>query len=271
MKCLLHDAYDKVRGTFSYLAAKKYTTLAGTMAFFLVMSVVPFLFWLTLLFGKLNIDYTRLLELEIFAEFKDILLYFRDAAQNATAGASVVLLVTTLYSSTNLFYHMRRSGEIIYNSTRRKGSLLIRVSAVVFIFIVMVLFLAGVTLFLLGNSLLSRLFPSFVAQVSVYALFGVFMFGLLVLLNLYVCPYRIGVKNAVWGSLLTLLLGGLASFGFTVYVSFSSMEKLYGAAVFLILFLLWLYLLMICFVVGVVLNCYLLEKDKKRIIVHKKF
>ena len=271
MKSLLHDAYDKVRGTFSYLAAKKYTTLAGTMAFFLVMSVVPFLFWLTLLFGKLNIDYTRLLELEIFAEFKDILLYFRDAAQNATAGASVVLLVTTLYSSTNLFYHMRRSGEIIYNSTRRKGSLLIRVSAVVFIFIVMVLFLAGVTIFLLGNSLLSRLFPSFVAQVSVYALFGVFMFGLLVLLNLYVCPYRIGVKNAVWGSLLTLLLGGLASFGFTVYVSFSSMEKLYGAAVFLILFLLWLYLLMICFVVGVVLNCYLLEKDKKRIIVHKKF
>ena len=271
MKSLLHDAYDKVRGTFSYLAAKKYTTLAGTMAFFLVMSVVPFLFWLTLLFGKLNIDYTRLFELEIFAEFKDILLYFRDAAQNATASASVVLLVTTLYSSTNLFYHMRRSGEIIYNSTRKKGSLLIRVSAVVLIFIVMILFLAGVTLFLLGNTLLSRLFPSFVAQVSVYALFGVFMFGLLVLLNIYVCPYRIGVKSVVWGSLLTLLLGGVVSFGFTVYVSFGSMEKLYGAAVFLILFLLWLYLLMICFVIGVVFNCYLLEKDKKRIIVHKKF
>ncbi len=271
MKVLFRDAFEKVRGTFSYLSAKKYTTLAGTMAFFLVMSVVPFLFWLTLVFGKLNIDYTRLFELEIFVEFKSILLYFRDSAQNATAGASVVLLATTLYSSTNLFYHMRRSGEIIYGITRRKGGLLIRLSAVVFIFIVMVLFLAGVTLFLLGNSLLSRLFPSFVAQVSVYALFGVFMFGLLLLLNLYICPYRIGVKNAVWGSLLTLLLGGIASFGFTVYVNFGSMEKLYGAAVFLILFLLWLYLLMICFVIGVILNCYLLEKDKKRIFVHKRF
>ena len=271
MKSLLQDAFEKVRGTFSYLSAKKYTTLAGTMAFFLVMSVVPFLFWLTLIFGKLNIDYTQLLELEIFIEFKSILLYFRDSAQNATAGASVVLLATRLYSSTNLFYHMRRSGEIIYDSTRKKGGWLIRLSAVVFIFIVMILFLAGVTLFLLGNSLLSRLFPSFVAQVSVYALFGVFMFGLLLLLNLYICPYRIGVKNAVWGSLLTLLLGGIASFGFTVYVNFGSMEKLYGAAVFLILFLLWLYLLMICFVIGVILNCYLLEKDKKRIFVHKKF
>lgn len=60
------------------------------MAFFLVMSVVPFLFWLTLLFGKLNIDYTQLLELEIFSEVKDVFLYLRDAAQSATAGASVV-------------------------------------------------------------------------------------------------------------------------------------------------------------------------------------
>ena len=97
------------------------------------------------------------------------------------------------------------------------------------------------------------------------------LLALLLLLNLYICPYRIGIKNAVWGSLLTLLLGGLASFGFSIYARLGSMEKLYGAAVFLILFLLWLYLLMICFVVGVVFNCRLLEQDKKQKIVHKKF
>ena len=109
------------------------------------------------------------------------------------------------------------------------------------------------------------------AQIAVYALFGVIAFALVLLLNLYICPYRIGVKNAVWGSLLTVLLGGLASFGFTIYTSFSSLEKLYGAAVFFILFLLWLYLLMICFVIGVIFNCYLLEKDKKLKMIHKKF
>ena len=76
------------------------------------------------------------------------------------------------------------------------------------------------------------------------ALFGVFAFALVLLLNLYICPYRIGVRSAVWGSLLTVLLGGLASFGFSVYAHLGTMEKLYGAAVFLIVFLLWLYLLM---------------------------
>lgn len=265
------EAYRNVRGAFSYLSSKKYTTLAGTMAFFLVMSVVPFLFWLTLLFGRLNIDFTRIFELGIFSEVKDLILYFRDSAQSATAGASVVLLVTTLYSSTNLFYHMRRSGEIIYDSRRKKGSIALRLSALGLIFLVMLLLFSGIGVFLLGNDILVRIFPSFVAQIGVYALFGVFAFALVLLLNLYICPYRIGVRSAVWGSLLTVLLGGLASFGFSAYTQFSSMEKLYGAAVFFILFLLWLYLLMLCFVIGVVFNCWLWEHDAGVKPVHKKF
>ena len=267
----LQSAVRGVRAAFDYLSSKKYTTLAGTMAFFLVMSVVPFLFWLTLLFGKLHIDYEPILELEFFADFKEIILYFRDAAESATAGASVVLLATTLYSSTNLFYHMRRSGEIIYECSRKKAALLVRLSALALIFAVMLLMLAGVSLFLLGTALLPRILPSFAAQTAVYALFAAVVFALLLLLNVYICPYRVGAGDVVWGSLLTLLLGGIASFGFSVYVRFSSIERLYGAAVFLILFLLWLYLLMICFVIGVILNCYLVNQDQKIKKRHKKF
>lgn len=265
------EACRKVRGAFSYLSSKKYSTLAGTMAFFLVMSVVPFLFWLTLLFGKLNIDITQLFELEIFEEVRDLLLYLRDAAQSATVGASAVLLVTTLYSSTNLFYHMRRSGEIIYDCRRKKGSVVLRLSALGLIFLIMLLLLSGFGVFLLGNDILRRIFPSFIAQMGIYVLFGVFSFALVLLLNLYICPYRLSVKNAIWGSLLTVLLGGFASFGFSVYTQFSSIEKLYGAAVLIILFLLWLYLLMLCFVIGVVLNCWIWEHDEGAKIVHKKF
>lgn len=265
----LRAAYAKVRAAFSYLSAKKYTTLAGTLTFFLVMSVVPFLFWLTLLFGRLNIDFEQLLDFSLFDEVRGVILYFQESARSATAGASVVLLATTLYSSTNLFFHMRRSGEIIYEYKRRKGSLVLRLSALALIFVVMVLFLSGVGLFLVGNLLVERLFPSFVAQISVYLLVAVVAYAFLLLMNLYICPYRLHVRDAVWGSLLSLVLGGFASFGFSVYTRFSSAEKLYGAAVFFILFLLWLYILMICFVVGVIFNCYLAEhsglrKESKR-------
>ena len=265
------DAFRRAADAFAYLSSKKYTTLAGTMTFFLILSVVPFLFWLTFLFGRLEIDFDRILDLEIFAEFKDVLHYLREQAQSAQAGASVILLATTLYSSTNLFYHMRRSGEIIYDCGRDKGGLALRISAVALIFVVMLLFVAGASLLLLGTAFLRRILPSFAAQVAVYALLGAIAFLFLLLLNVYICPYRIGARSVVWGSLLTLLLGGLASFGFSVYAHLGTMEKLYGAAVFLIVFLLWLYVLMVCFVIGVILNCYLLEKDNSAKFVHKKF
>lgn len=265
------DMVDKVRSAYGYLASKKYTTLAGTMAFFLVLSIVPFLFWLTLIFGRLNIEYDQIFELEIFSGIRDFLFYLRDSAKSATVGASVILLATTLYSSTNLFYHMRRSGEIIYDYKRKKGGIVLRISALFLIFAVMILLLAEAILFLLFNAMLKRAFPSFLAQVGVYAILGVLAFFFIVILNLYVCPYRIRFSNVIWGSMITLLIGGLASFGFTIYLNFGSIEKLYGAVALFIVFLLWLYVLMICFVIGVVFNCHLMEKDSKMTIRHKKF
>ena len=265
------DMVDKVRSAYGYLASKKYTTLAGTMAFFLVLSIVPFLFWLTLIFGRLNIDYEQIFDLEIFSGIRDFLFYLRDSAQSATVGASVILLATTLYSSTNLFYHMRRSGEIIYDYKRKKGGIVLRFSALVLIFIVMLLLLAEAILFLLCNALLRRAFPSFFAQLGIYAILGVLAFFFIVILNLYVCPYRVKFSNVVWGSLITLFIGGLASFGFTIYLTFGSVQRLYGAVALFIVFFLWLYVLMICFVPRDVFNCYLIEKVADFKIRHKKF
>ena len=107
--------------------------------------------------------------------------------------------------------------------------------------------------------------------IPVSAGFGVLAFLFIVILNLYVCPYRVGFSNVVWGSLLTLLMGGIASFGFTIYLTFGSVERLYGAVALFIVFLLWLYVLMICFVTGVILNCFLIGRDKKIKKRHKKF
>ena len=261
----LRRAAEKVREAFSYLNAKKYTTLAGTLTFFLVMSVVPFLFWLTLLFGRLNIDFEQLLDLSIFDEVRDVILYFQESAQSATAGASVVLLATTLYSSTNLFFHMRRSGEIIYEYKRRKGSLVLRLSALVLIFIVMLLFLSGVGLFLVGNLLIERLFPSFVAKISVYLLVGVVAFAFLLLMNLYICPYRCTCATRCGGAFYPSSWAASPPSGSRSIRISAPPKKLYGAAVFFILFLLWLYVLMICFVVGVIFNCRLAERSGLRV------
>lgn len=46
-----------------------------------------------------------------FESVKTILLYIREEADNATTGASVILIATTLYSSTNLFTICEKAGS----------------------------------------------------------------------------------------------------------------------------------------------------------------
>ena len=38
------------KGKYEVLAEKKYTTIAGMLVYFLIMSITPFAFWLTLLY-----------------------------------------------------------------------------------------------------------------------------------------------------------------------------------------------------------------------------
>ena len=130
----LKKAWAFLYEKYELLTAKKYTTVAGTLVFFLIMSLVPMTFWVMLLFGKLPFDTDKILNLPIFASVKDVLAYVRDEAINATSGASVFLLVTSLYSATSLFYQMRRSGEIVYGYRKKRHGLKLRVGAVALLF-----------------------------------------------------------------------------------------------------------------------------------------
>ena len=57
---------------------------------------------LTFLFGRLEIDFDRILDLEIFAEFKDVLHYLREQAQSAQAG------IEFRAGGKNAFFRIRR-------------------------------------------------------------------------------------------------------------------------------------------------------------------
>ena len=101
-----------LRRWFIYLSDKRFSTISGTLVYFMLMSFAPFLFWLTLVFGKIDLE--GIISHELFAAVLPLIRYMQEAAQSATASASVVLVFISLWSSTNFFYHLRRSGEIIY-------------------------------------------------------------------------------------------------------------------------------------------------------------
>ncbi len=258
-------AYRYIKEKYVLLALKKYTTIAGTLVFFLIMSIVPLTFWLTLIVGKFPVDTTRFLRLPVFDSVKEMLSYVQTEAQNATTGVSVILLITTLYSSTTLFYQMRLSGEIIYEFPRPKRGLRVRLSAFILLLIVMLAALALTAILALGTLLFANYLPSGVERFADYALLLVVAFGLTILLNAYICPYKTPIKRFLPGTLITVGAWGVAVVGFSAYLKIGNVSKLYGALSVLIVFLLWLYVMMICFIAGVIFNSEKIVSEHKQL------
>ncbi len=263
-------AYSFVREKYRVLTRKKYTTIAGTLVFFFIMSIVPLTFWLTLLIGRLPISADKVLQLPVFSSVQNILGYVQEEAKNATASVSVVLIFSTLYSSTNLFYQMRRSGEIIYGYNRLRPGFRVRIGALALTFIIMLMFIVFFAVFALGTFVFSRFLPLFWERFADYTLLLVLAFALVWLLNMYVCPYKTPMRSFLPGTAITLAAWVVAVIGFSVYLKITNMDKLYGALTTLIVFLLWLYVLMICFIGGVILNSESVNAKRKAIAREKR-
>ncbi len=262
----LKKAYAFVREKYALLSAKRYTTVAGTLVFFLIMSIMPLAFWLTLLLGRLPFDAEKILALPVFSSVRGVLDFVQKEAISATTGASVILIFTTLYSATNLFYQVRKSGELIYDYTSEERGIRLRLGALVLLIIVMAGAVAFLAVFALGSFLFSRLLPSTIEKLADYALLAALAFLLVLLLNMYICPYKEKMRRFLPGTALTVGAWAVAVVGFSVYLKISNVSRLYGALSTVIVFLLWLYILMICFIAGVIFNSEgILKRQEKRV------
>ena len=198
---------------YGLLASKRFTTVAGTLVFFLMTSIMPLAVWLTLLFGRLPLPVERIVEMPVFASVKGVLTFVRREAAVQSRGASVFLIVTALYSATGLFYHLRRSGEIIYGYEHKKSGVKLRLFATVFLFVVLIVSVVSVALVVGGGILFSRLFSPTLATLFTYLFMIAVSFGLVLLLNIYACPYRVQVKKFLFGSFVTAAAWAVALVG----------------------------------------------------------
>ena len=249
-KNCVRRAAERGMGIARLFSAHRITTIAGALAFFLVLSVVPLFFWLTLLFGREGLPEEPAFELFAWAE--ELISYLVKHAGEAASGAGVVLLLTTLWSASSFFYHLRRSGELLSGISRPHGGLRTRLLAVLFTLAVVVLLGGIVGLFILLGSLIRPLPQPFCGMLKAFLLFGGCFF-VAMLLNFYAAPKQAVEKRALESLLVAVLWLG-ASTVFLVYARFGNKEQLYGALSLLIVFFLYLYWMMICLAAGLVLG-----------------
>ena len=238
--------------TVKFYTDKRFSTIAGTLVYFLLMSLAPFIVWLSLLLGGADLE--QFISGALFDYLTPFLSYLKYSAQTAASGAGIILLATSLYSSTNFFYHLRRSGEIIYESTKVKGGIKLRIISAVLIIITIaaIAFLAAVAF--TGRLILLIFMPEILCNIISIIFVALLTFAIVILLNIFACPYKLSVSDVLIGSLITTILWIFFVIGFAIYVRYASPGKLYGAIASVIVFLLWCYFMMSCFVIGMIKN-----------------
>ncbi len=248
----MKEAVNRALKTFRYYTDKRFSTIAGTLAYFFLMSIAPFLLWLTLLLGSIDVE--QLLPDKLFESISPFINYLEESAQSAVSGSGIILILTSLYSSTNFFYHLRRSGEIVYGSIKAKGGVKLRIISAVLIIltIFLIAFIASLSFTL--KWILQSFMPEVLIDAILLVFFAVYAFFAAILLNLFACPYKLKISEALTGSLLTTVLWIIFILGFALYLQFASPGKLYGAIASIIVFLLWSYFMMCCFVIGMIKN-----------------
>ena len=248
----MREIWSDVRAKWKYYSDKKFSTIAGTLVYFILMSIAPFMLWLSLVLN--NVDLAKFLDHRVLDSVRPVLHYMKSSAESAAGGAGIILLATSLYSSTNFFYHLRRSGEIIYESPRVKGGLRLRVASLglIIVSITLIAVLAGITV--AGSKFLDLFLPTFISDALAWVFAAALLFCVALVLNIFACPYKIKPRELITGSLLTTALWLVFLIGFAIYTSFASPERLYGRIASLIIFLLWCYVMMSCYVIGMINN-----------------
>ena len=245
------------------LRLKKSATLSGAIVYFIILGLVPMAYLLSLTLSIIGKELSDVLTPFIYPELKEVFLYVIQTSKNLGGVGNIIVAGVALYSSANVLFHLKSSGEVIYNYYT-KNSLFKRLISIVLTLAIICLFSLFFALYVAVIPIISNtLNPYFASAINTLVLL-VAVLLLSILINFYVCPYKITFKEVIYGSTYTCALCLISSAIFFIYIKyFAIYSKIYGAIAVILVFLSWLYLIVKSFIDGIVLNVYLMGKFKK--------
>ena len=146
------DNVRRILRLYNDLKERHFTTMAGAIAFFVIVNCGSLFFLVASILHLFNF---KIPSEGVFANdfFTNILNFFDENTKRINA-SHVILSITSLWSSSTLFYHIMLIGEIIYNQKRKRYYLMHRVVAIFLVVIFMVLILLMIFMIILGNIIL---------------------------------------------------------------------------------------------------------------------
>ncbi len=255
MKESIKKRFSFINKILNVIKENNVTTYASSWSFFFLVAVVPLFFLLITALKIFNVDVSFILS-GLPNEFSEVLSIIGDLASKGLKGATFFFSITILYSSSNLFSHVLKDGELIYLKKRKKKGLVRKVISFLTLSIVFLIFMVIALISLLSNRI-TRLIPSgkyfsVLSKIIFNSLVILVLYGIIILLNYFVSPKKLAFIEVLTGSLVSLAILVLGTCAFMLYVTFiSGYTNLYGNLSIVIIFLLWTYLITFGLVFGI--------------------
>ena len=254
--------FSLVKEFFQMSSNKKSATLSGALVFFTLLGIVPVTYIISLVFSICGTEIDAINKLFSYPEFSEISLYLTQTASKMGASGNILVFLIALYSSANVFYHLKQSGEVIYNYNK-KDSLLSRIITILITFITVWVIAVVLVFYIAINPIILRVCGSNLTSLINASVGLVSVFIISVLINYYACPYKLKFYEVYKGAIYSTVFTFIATYFFLIYIRhFSNFNEIYGKIALVIVFLSWLYLMIKGIFKGIILNVFFMSRTK---------
>ena len=234
---------------------KSYSTLSGSIAFFLIINGGSLAY--------LILYISNLFDFKFEVANKTIMTFLTRIENNidySNVIFTIFFIATSIYGASSLFFHLLKTGEMIYEEVNDKFTLIKRLTAIIFLTATLFIIELFFILIVIGKHFFSNLFW----QILKYIILLFLPYVISICINFFITPHSVKFKEINKGALFTTLFWYIITIGFTIYVNiFTNYKAIYGALTFFIVFMIWIYLLAQGLVIGVILNFYEKEKNAR--------
>lgn len=260
---------SSLKTIFGLINEKRITTVAGAWVYYFITSLIPLAVLAISAFSLFNVNFLQDVAMRLPQELRGVGQAIVETAENASKGATLFFIAMIIFSCSGLLNQMSKDGDFIYGlRSKVKRGIVRRIWA---IFALGVLFLLLVCLaFLFAFSSFLKIKPfafqktSDVISFCTFVIAICFAYGIIYLLNKFICPVKAKFTELALGSLVAFVIMVLGTVAFTIYLRFfANYNVFYGSLAGIIVFLIWAYILMFGLSFGVVINMCVYSRCKQ--------
>ena len=214
---------------YKALMKKSYSTLAGAVAFFLIINGGSLLYLMITIANLFNIsiDFGNNILGEAIIEI----------SKNASYTSSLIFFATSIYSASTLFFHLIKIGEMIYEEVNTRFNLIKRFIAIIFLCAFVFIIESFFVVLLLSKSIFNNLLWNIFRYVG----FMLVSYAVALCIIFFITPHRVRYHEIKRGAFLATMLWFLVTIIFTLFLSIvTNYKAIYGALTFYVVFMIWI-------------------------------